>query len=84
MRHVVLVKDRVESRQPELEEVRDRVRNDYLTARRREANEAFFAQLQERYEVEVTPGALPPELAELGGSSGNGDAAGGGASGDTP
>jgi hypothetical protein len=51
--HLVFVEQRVEGRTPALDEVRDAVRNDWLSARRAEANEAFYRNLRERYEVTV-------------------------------
>jgi hypothetical protein len=51
--HLVFVEQRMEGRMPALEEVRDAVRNDWLAARRTEANEAFYQRLRERYEVTV-------------------------------
>ena len=59
--HLVLVRERTESRMPSLSEVRDRVKTDLLDRRRREMNEAFYAALRERYEVVVGERtALPP------------------------
>ena len=59
--HLVLVRDRVESRMPSLPEVRDRVKVDLLDQRRRDMNEAFYAALRERYEVVIEePAASPP------------------------
>jgi len=51
--HLVFVEQRVEGRAPALDEVRDAVRNDWLSARRAEANEAFYQSLRERYEVTI-------------------------------
>jgi hypothetical protein len=51
--HLVLVEQREEGRTPALDEVREAVRNDWLAARRAEANEAFYRSLRERYEVTV-------------------------------
>jgi hypothetical protein len=49
--HLVLVEAREEGRTPALDEVRDAVRNDWLSARRAEANETFYRTLRDRYEV---------------------------------
>jgi len=38
-----------------LDEVRAAVRNDWLTAQRSAANEAFYRRLRDRYEVTVDP-----------------------------
>lgn len=53
--HLVLVEAKEEARLPSLAEVRDDVRNDWLAARRAEANEAFYQSLRGRYEVTVDP-----------------------------
>ena len=51
--HLVRVHQRSEGRKPELSEVRDRVRNDLLDQRRREADKALVDSLKERYEIVV-------------------------------
>jgi len=51
--HLVRVHERTEGRKPELSEVRDRVRNDLLDLRRREADKALVDSLKERYEIVV-------------------------------
>lgn len=51
--HLVRVHERTEGREPELSEVRDRVRNDLLDRRRREADKALVDSLKERYEIVV-------------------------------
>lgn len=53
--HLVRVEAKEEARTPALAEVRDDVRNDWLAARRAEANEAFYQSLRRRYEVTVDP-----------------------------
>jgi hypothetical protein len=56
--HLVLVHDRTEGRVPALEEARDIVRREWAEARRKQANEEFFAKLLGRYQVTVEyPGA---------------------------
>ena len=62
--HLVFVEAREEGRLPALAEVRESVRNDWLGARRDEANEAFYQALRSRYEVTVE---LPPGPAAAGG-----------------
>lgn len=60
--HLVLVEERLESRQPALEEIRDRVRDDLVSERRREADEALYQRLLEGYEVVVeAPGQTSGE-----------------------
>ena len=56
--HLVRVSERTESRLPELDEVRDEVRNDLATDLRRRANEDFYRQARERYRVQVQVPAL--------------------------
>lgn len=51
--HLVLVRERTESRTPELADVSDRVKNDLLAERRRAANDALVESLKERYQIIV-------------------------------
>jgi hypothetical protein len=51
--HLVFVEERTEGRQPELAEVRDAVRREWINARRLESNEKFFQNLLKQYEVVV-------------------------------
>ncbi len=51
--HLVLVSERTEPRLPELAEVRDVVRREWVNARRIEANERFYQALLERYTVTI-------------------------------
>jgi parvulin-like peptidyl-prolyl cis-trans isomerase-like protein len=51
--HLVLVSERTEGGVPLLADVRDAVRREWDTARRREANEEFYAKLLERYTVTI-------------------------------
>jgi len=57
--HLVRLSERVEGRRPSLDEVRSAVRRDWGEARRREANEAMFRELRERYVVIVEPEPMP-------------------------
>jgi PPIC-type PPIASE domain len=66
--HVVFVEAREEGRIPSLDEVRDAVRADWQTARRAEANAAFYQRLRDRYEVTVdAPDTRDPALAPVAG-----------------
>lgn len=56
--HLVHVTEKVESRLPAFEEVRERVVNDFDRVRRERANEALYQGLRERYEVEIDEAAL--------------------------
>ena len=49
--HLVKLSERVEGIVPPLDEIRDLVLQDWLSAQREEANEAFYAGLRERYIV---------------------------------
>lgn len=51
--HVVLVSARTEGRSPELSEVRDAVRRDWLNEQRIAANEKFYQSLLQRYTVTI-------------------------------
>jgi PPIC-type PPIASE domain len=51
--HLVLVRERIPARLPDLDEVRDAVANEWRAARRKEANRAFYEGLRARYEVTV-------------------------------
>lgn len=57
--HLVLVRERVEERLPELAEVRDVVQREWLAERRKKANEAFYEGLRSRYTVIVEPPDQP-------------------------
>ena len=51
--HLAYVRERTSARAPELADVRNRVRNDLLSERRQEANEALVDSLKERYQIVV-------------------------------
>ena len=55
--HLVRIEDRTEPRMPDFEQVRDYIQRDFDTARREQMNEAFYAALRDRYEIEVA--AIP-------------------------
>jgi hypothetical protein len=65
--HLVLVSERTEGRLPVLVEVREAVCREWGNARRLEANEKFFQELQKRYTVTIEgldPAAEPKKMAE--------------------
>ena len=65
--HLVLISERTEGRLPLLAEVRDAVRREWGNARRLEANERFYQELEKRYTVTIEglePTAEPKKLAE--------------------
>ena len=51
--HLVYVHERTAPRVPALAEIRDRVRSELLSHKQREANEAMFRALRDRYEIVV-------------------------------
>jgi hypothetical protein len=51
--HLVLVRERTPASQPDLAEVREAVADEWRTARREEANRAFYDRLRANYEVTV-------------------------------
>ena len=64
--HVVRVRDRTPGRLPEFSTIRGEVEADWLTQRRKEANESLYRTLRENYEIELLdipepdlPGAAP-------------------------
>jgi hypothetical protein len=67
--HLVLLHERAEGRVPSLEEARETVRREWTEARRKQANDEFFAKLLGRYQVTVefpgTNGAEPKRAAVL-------------------
>jgi len=56
--HLVHITERVESRLPEYEEVRDRLVNDFNRMRSDRAKDALYEGLSERYEIEIDRAAL--------------------------
>jgi PPIC-type PPIASE domain len=51
--HLVLVRERIPARLPDLAEVRDAVANEWRSVRQEEANRAFYERLRAGYEVTV-------------------------------
>jgi hypothetical protein len=51
--HLVLIEDKTESTQPELSDVLDDVRNEWLTEQRRTLDEALYKSLRKRYEIQI-------------------------------
>jgi hypothetical protein len=69
--HIVLVRGRVEGRDPALAEVREMVAREWLADHRRQAREDSYRELRSRYEVEivvpdafVSPGAVAAPATE--------------------
>jgi hypothetical protein len=51
--HLVFVSERIEGRVPALGEIREKVAREWLSARRRTTQKAFFEQLRSRYAITV-------------------------------
>lgn len=51
--HLVRIREKIDSRVPELAEVIDKVRNDWMYEQRQKTNEAVYRKLKERYEIVV-------------------------------
>ncbi len=56
--HLVHITERVESRTPEYEEIRDRLVNDFNRVRRDRANEALYEGLSQGYDIEIDEAAI--------------------------
>jgi peptidyl-prolyl cis-trans isomerase C len=56
--HLVEVTERIESRLPEFEQVRDRVATDYARVRRERANELLLETLSTEYDVSIDTAAI--------------------------
>ena len=52
--HLVYIKEVVASREPSLDEVRDKVKNDLISQRRTDSFDAFYKSLRDKYEIEIT------------------------------
>lgn len=51
--HLVFIEEKIESRVPDLEEVRDVVKRDLIAQHRRDANEKIYQRLRERYTITI-------------------------------
>jgi parvulin-like peptidyl-prolyl isomerase len=51
--HLIFVRERVEGRDPELDEVRDNVEREWTAKRRREFKEETYKKLRERYTIVI-------------------------------
>ncbi|MEA3291977.1 MAG: peptidylprolyl isomerase [Pseudomonadota bacterium] len=62
--HLVRIDSRTDSRAPSLEQVRDKVRNEWQAEQRRNANDAFYTELRKRYDIVIErPTAEPMKTA---------------------
>jgi hypothetical protein len=63
--HLVRVESREEAYLPPFEEVRPRVRDEFISNKRREVDELFYERLRDSYEIVIeAPTADPPALPE--------------------
>jgi len=51
--HLVYIKEVVASREPSLDEVRDKVKNDLISQRRTDSFDAFYKSLRDKYNIEI-------------------------------
>ncbi len=68
--HLVLVQERINARVPEFGAVRDKVRLEYLSVQRRDADETMYQRLRERYRIDVM---WPAEIEAAGEAAGRSD-----------
>jgi hypothetical protein len=66
--HLVHITERVESRSPEYEEVRDQLVNDFNRIRRDRANEALYEGLSQGYDIEIDEAAIEARALQAQGS----------------
>ncbi|WP_455200816.1 peptidylprolyl isomerase, partial [Kaarinaea lacus] len=66
--HLVKVEKRTEPSLPPLEEVRDKVKTEYIAELQRDANQKFYQSLRERYEIVVESGNTERSVAMGNGS----------------
>ena len=60
--HLVYVDSRADSRTPSLLQVRDKVRDEWMTEQRHKANNALYSELRKRYEIVIEqPGTEAPK-----------------------
>jgi len=62
--HLVRIESREEAFMPPFEEVRPRVRDEFMTNLRREVDELFFERLRESYEIVIEEPDTPPDRPE--------------------
>lgn len=69
--HLVLVKERVGQRLPDLKDIRETLKRDWIAQRQTELKDAAYAKIRQRYTVTVekpaAPGAGPAAAASAGG-----------------
>jgi parvulin-like peptidyl-prolyl isomerase len=66
--HLVLITERTDGHEPDLNELRDAVRREWANARRLEINEKFYQTLLQRYTITIEPqqaGGIDLDRAEV-------------------
>jgi len=58
--HLVRIHSRTDSQAPSLEQVRDKVRVEWLAEQQRKTNDLLYAELRKRYEITIEGPAAPP------------------------
>jgi hypothetical protein len=73
--HLVFIRERIEGREPALEDVREAVARDLLTSRRKGQLEAMYERLLERYDVaiDMPDSEAAPETADASGTGSSGE-----------
>ena len=61
--HLVRVHERVAGREPELDQIRRRVVNDFTREQRQKANDDLYARLKAQYEIVIDESAIAARLA---------------------
>jgi parvulin-like peptidyl-prolyl isomerase len=65
--HLVRVDSRTDSRLPSLEQVRDKVRVEWVAEQQRKTNDMLYTELRKRYEITIEgPAAQLPKTANEG------------------
>ena len=61
--HLVWIEQRIEGRQPPLDEIRDRVRREWAAQRRKQAIDELYLSLRAKYDVTVENPERPAPMA---------------------
>jgi len=61
--HIVRIDNKTTARQPELDTVREKVRNEWFAQQRRTVDEAFYKSLRQRYEIVINDGNVKDRVA---------------------
>ena len=63
--HLVRIESRTDSRAPSLEQVRDKVRGEWLAEQQRKTNDLLYSELRKRYEITIVgPAANAPKTGD--------------------